>query len=182
VDEAFEDHGPLKDLKKVTDKGLVTRACFDHLAKSSDESQFSNEEIRGFLISFGLATPVEGQDCLYIPSLIQDNNRSSVMNQLTQMKKDKMSLGFLFKSKKLDEFHEVYSKLICKLYQETHISLHMGFVEKVENRPIGEVSGMWGFLKCLAQDVDRFQEFVIMETERNSMRPGDQRFARDKVM
>ena len=176
----------------MTGTGLVTRACFDHLASwnegdgSCDKSQFSNDEIRDFLISFGLATPIvnisiDGQDCLYIPSLIQDDNRSSVMNQLTQMKRDKMFLGFLFKSKKLDEFHSVYSKLICKLYQETNISLHMGFVEKVENRPIGEVSGMWGFLKCLAHDDNGFQEFVIMETERNSMRPEDQRFARDKV-
>ena len=166
----------------MTDTGLLTRECFDHLVSSGDESKFSKDDIRGFLISFGLATPVEGQDCLYIPSLIRDNNRPYVMNQLKQMQRDKMSLGFLFKSKKLDEFHEVYSRLICKLHQDTHISLHMAFVEKVENRPIGEVSGMWGFLECLAQDANGFQEFVIMETERNSMRPEDQRFARDKVM
>ena len=177
VDKVFEDHGQSTDLQKVTATGLVTAACFDLLASSGDESQFSSKEIRSFLISFGLATPVEGQDCLYIPALIGDNNWLFVMEQLTEMKRDKTSLGFLFKAKNSDKFHDVYSKLICKLLKGGHITLHKGFAEKVENRRVGDISGMWGSLK----DTTGSQEFVILETERNSVRPEDQRFARDKV-
>ena len=158
--------------------GLVTRSSFDHLVSGGDESQFSKEDIRGFLISFGLATPVEGQDCLYIPSLIQNDNRWSVMDMLEEMQRDHMSLGFLIKSQKSDKFHDVYSKLICKLIHDTHITLHMGFAEKVENRSVGEISGMWGSLSCLGKDATGSQEFVILEIERNSR---GQRFARDKV-
>ena len=97
VDAAFDDKGPVKDFQRVIDTGVLTRACFDHLASSSDESPFSSNDIRGFLISFGLATPVEDQECLYIPSLIRDNNKSFVMSQLKQMQRDKISLGLLFK-------------------------------------------------------------------------------------
>ena len=180
MDGAFEDYGSVKHVKRVTSTGLVTRACFDHLAGSSDESQFSNEEIRGFLISFGLATPVEGQDFLYIPSLIQNNNRLAVMDRLKELQNEDMPLGFLIKSKKSDEFHNVYSKLICKILQDTNISLHEGFAEKVENRRVGEISGMWGSLKT--EDDAGSLEFVILETDRNSMKPEDRRFAKDKVM
>ena len=179
--EAFEDHGSVKDVKRMTSTGLVTKECFDHLA-SSDDSQLSNKEIRGFLISFGLATPVQGQDCLYVPSLIRDINKKKVMDRLKQIKKDDTSLGFLFQSKISDGFHNVYSRLICKLLQGSSIFLHKGFAEKVENRRIGNISGMWGSLKSSTPDATGSQEFVILETDRNSMRPEDQRFARDKVV
>ena len=186
VDEAFEDHWPIRDFQKLTDTGLLSRACFDHLASSgneSHESQFSNEEIRGFLMSSGLATPVEGQDCLYIPSLIGDNNKKTVMNQLKQMQRDNMSLGFMFKFKKSDNIYDLYRKLICKLLcidnQDTTTTLHKGFAAKIENRHIGEISGMWGSLSYLAPIS---HEFVILETDRKSTRPGDHRFARDKVI
>ena len=177
--EAFEDHCSVKDVKRMTSTGLVTKACFDHLT-SSDDSQFSSEEIHGFLISFGLATPVQGQDCLYIPSLIQDNNKKKVMERLKRIKTDNTSLGFMFQSKKSDKFYNVYSKLICRLLQGSSISLSKGFAEKVENRRIGDISGMWGSFR--SEDAPGSQEFVILETDRNSMRPEDQRFARDKVM
>jgi hypothetical protein len=182
VEEAFDDYESVKHVKRVTSTGLVNRACFDHLASSSDESQFSNEEIRSFLLSFGLATVVEGKDYLYIPSLIQNNNKKTVLDKLTLIQRDKTSLGFLFRSQISDEFHNVYSKLICKLIQGSSISLRKGFAENVENRSIGDISGMWGTLKCEAQYGSGSQEFVILETERNSMRPEDKRFARDKVM
>ena len=188
--KAFEDHGLDKEVQKMTGTGLVTRACFDHLASwndgdgdgdgSGDGSQFSNEEIRGFLINFGLATPIDGQDCLYIPSLIEDNNRQSVMDRLKEIQKDDKSLGLLIKSPKSDEFHDVYSKLICKIVQATNITLHEGFAEKVENRRIGPISGMWGSLR--AKDGAGCHEFVIMETDRNSKNPEDHSFARDKVL
>ena len=190
--KAFEDHGLDKDVQNMTGTGLVTRACFDHLASwnegdgSCDKSQFSNDEIRDFLISFGLATPIvnisiDGQDCLYIPSLIEDNNRQCVMESFGDIQKnDVMSLGFLIKSPKSDEVHDIYSKLICRIIQDSQVTLHKGFAEKVENRRIGHISGMWGSLRT--EDATGPHEFVIMETERNSMRPEDQRFARDKVM
>jgi hypothetical protein len=192
VSEAFEDTEFTKDHLEMITKGIVSKECFDVLMNfSTDDHGFSNNEIWYLLIQLKLATEINEPPSLYIPALISDSNEKTLMNRIKSISGDKRSAGFVFSFQKSDSVTGLHSQIMCQLTTKKHyfgmknleISFTKGFSMKIENRRIGIVAAMHGFLKWAEDDSMKTVEFVIVEKDVNnvSAESTDMNFARHKV-
>ena len=108
---------------------------------------------------------------------------------MAEIRKSKMTLGFYYSFEKCDKVFGLYNQLLSRLASSKHffkmeptgIDLHECFSAKIENRKLGVVAAMAGFLKWSdAEQTDKV-EFLVAESDCNNIDMNDQRFGRHKV-
>ena len=192
VSEPFEDQGDIKDYQEMMTKGFVSKKCFDVLMDfNTENSGFSKEETWDLLIQLNLATEIRDPLSLYVPALVPDSNEKKLINTISDISGSDNSAGFVYSFQKSDSVFGLYSKFLSKLASKEHfyrmknpgISFTNGFSMKIENRRIGIVAAMHGFIKWAVDESTNKVEFVVVEKDVNNVAGEltDVNFARRKV-
>ena len=179
------------EFKEMFAKGFVSLGAFNVLANFQTEKEITKEEIlqlRKILIELHLATDIDSQT-LYIPSLIADENKSYIQDQLKLFKESKDSLAFHYSFEKCHTAIDLFNNLLSKLASNAGITAHKSYSEKVEYREIGVVGGFHGSMKVtptginniLQQESIHILEFLVLEIDCDELDDFAKKFARHKV-
>ena len=183
----------LKDRKELLNTGIVGKRCFEALFdqyknRNQAYDMFHWHDIWHFLIAFHLATEIEEPKSLYIPALIPDFKERQLKTRMEEISKNKLTLSFFYSFDKCEKVFGLFNKLLSQLASKKHfykmdhagIQLREGFSAKIENRKLGVVAAMAGFLKWSdAEQTDKV-EFLVAESDCNNL-DVNERFGRHKV-
>ena len=123
---------------------------------------FYAEEIWKFLITLGIGLPLakgpNGYPRLLIPCLIKEVTEKSILDKEIEMKRSPNAFSIHYEFNRDHQSMRAYHKML-KTFADTFLfgknggEVTLAFSQKVEEKRVGNVAGIQGFLKWQADDV-----------------------------
>ena len=173
-EEAFEEVGHW---------GGVNTEAFNILFRKSQRKgeiqDFSEDDIKFFLVNLGLATPtktLDGKSLFFVPSLINNANECNMRDHIQTVKNDQNTLKIVFMVPKNSKKSQLFQSIVPQLASEKNefmkggIDFEQAFGQKIENSKTGEVAALRGRLRwTFTFDPEDF-EFTLVDLETNMTR------------
>lgn len=154
-----------EELKDIMERGILSFKVMKFVYnKQISKLAFTAEEIWVFLIQLGLGCKLDDEDLtdgslIFLPCLIGDKRKKFLLKQEENMLKDDSSICIQFSldvnKQGLGMYYDVISILTRNfIYGDRGRGRFIGaFSEKIENRKLGNVGGIYGSMKWTERDI-----------------------------
>ena len=168
-------HGDGDQKRDLLEKGLLSYIDFQRAYNVGPKQAFTADRIWHFLIELGLACPLQkGEDkFILVPCLIKDSMEQKIKKKEKELDTCSEALSYQYSFDKNRGSIGKYNTLVAAfakqfLWGESGGDLVLAYSQKIEERKLGNVGGISGYLRWHTeggiQKAEEF-EFLLLEYE-----------------